>query len=267
MKNYINEHWRPILAHNGLSDFESLWSLDAPWFEEPNRRRGGWSGVSRYDLKLPGGGERAVFIKRQENHGTPSIAHPLRGIPTFQREFKRIMNYRKYEIPTLVPVYFASRNVGSDQQAILITEDLAGFVPLDAMSAGWQRQGVPARTVRHAVLKSVANLLRTMHAHSIQHSCFFQKHVFVKINEDASVEARVIDLEKSRKRSLKTLCAMRDLYSLSRFSADWSNGDRVWFFREYLGIPRLNSYAKWLWRNIEARSLRKGRHSTETLAA
>ena len=266
MKDYVNEHWRPVLAHNGLADFESLWTLAAPWFEEPNRRRGGWSGVSRYDLKLPGGGKRAVFIKRQENHGTPSIAHPIRGVPTFSREFKRIMNYREKEIPTLVPVYFATRNSGNDQQAILITEELTDFVSLEETGAMWRKEGAPARQIRHAVLRAVAGLLRTMHAHGIQHSCFFEKHVFVRIDKGGAVEARVIDLEKSRWRPLKTLCAMRDLYSLSRFSSSWSNGDRVWFFKEYLGIPRLNSYAKWLWRNIESRSIRKGRHSRQRLA-
>lgn len=51
MKAYINERWRSILAHNGLSDFDALWKLQAEWFEEPNFRRGGWSGVSRCGIE------------------------------------------------------------------------------------------------------------------------------------------------------------------------------------------------------------------------
>jgi hypothetical protein len=256
---YINERWRQILAYNGLLDFDALWTLEAPWFEEPNRRRGGWSGVSRYELELPEGGSAAVFLKRQENHNTPSIAHPLRGVPTFLREFKRIMNYRRHGIATLEPVYFATSRSAGDQRAILMTEELTGFVSLDDRVQSWLGEGAPGRLQRRQILKAVALLLQDMHAHGICHSCFFPKHVFIRINPDDSVEARVIDLEKSRWRPLKTLCALRDLYSLSRFSSCWSASDRVWFFKQYLAIVRLTPYAKWLWRKIEARSLAKNR--------
>jgi hypothetical protein len=265
MQDYINERWQPILAYNGLSDFESLWKLEAPWFEEPNHRRGGWSGVSRYELKLPEGGCGAVFLKRQENHGTPSLMHPVRGIPTFFREFKRIMNYRSKGIPTLEPVYFASRMAGKDQRAILITEELTGFISLEDRVQSWLKEGAPNRQIRRSILKSIAVLLQDMHAHGIRHSCFFPKHVFIRLNADGTVDARVIDLEKSRWRPSKTQCAMRDLYSLSRFSSCWSGSDRLWFFKQYLGIERLTPYAKWLWRNIEKRSVKKSRIQSTSL--
>ena len=111
MKDFINERWRPILAHNGLTSFDALWKLKADWFEEPNQRRGGWSGVSRCELALPGGGMRAVFLKRQENHKARLWTHPLRGAPTFLREFRHIQHYRACGIPTLEPVYFAMHKV------------------------------------------------------------------------------------------------------------------------------------------------------------
>ena len=259
MKDFITEPWRSILAYNGLSDFESIWMLEAKWFEEPNHRRGGWSGVSRCELNLPNGGSAAIFLKRQENHGTPSWQHPVQGVPTFLREFNRIMNYRSKGIPTLEPVYFGTRRVGKDQRAILITEELSGFVSLEDRVQFWLKEGAPPRRERRCILGAVAMLLHDMHAHGIRHSCFFPKHVFTRLNADNSVEARVIDLEKSRWRPLKTLCAMRDLYSLSRFSSCWSRSDRVWFFKEYLKISHLTRYAKWLWRNIETRSLKKNR--------
>ncbi len=259
MDNFISEHWRLILAHNGLADFESLWSHKAEWFEEPNHRRGGWSGVSRCELFLPEGGTAAIFLKRQENHGTPSLRHPIRGVPTFLREFRRIMQYRSKAIPTLEPVYFGVRNVGKDQRAILITEELRGFVSLEDRVQRWLREGAPSRAIRRRILKAVATLLSDMHSHGIRHSCFFPKHVFIRVNPDEVVEARVIDLEKSRWRPIKMLCAIHDLYSLSRFSTCWSLSDRLWFFKEYLGVTRLTSSAKLLWRSIEARSVKKNR--------
>lgn len=259
MKDFVNERWRPILAHNGLTDFNALWDLEAEWFEEPNHRRGGWSGVARCELDLPEGGKRAIFLKRQQNHGTFSWRHPLRGMPTFQREFKHIMHYRECGVPTLEPVYFAMRTIGKDQRAILVTEELAGFLSMEERAQGWLEGGVPARPIRLRFLRAVAGLLAQMHAKGIQHNCFFPKHVFTRQNPDGSVEARIIDLEKSRWRPAKTLSARRDLYSLTRQSLYWSRTDRLWFFKAYLGIGRLTPYAKWLWRDVESRSLKKDR--------
>lgn len=259
MKDFVNERWRPILAHNGLTDFNALWDLEAEWFEEPNHRRGGWSGVARCELDLPEGGKRAIFLKRQQNHGTFSWRHPLRGMPTFQREFKHIMHYRECGVPTLEPVYFAMRTIGKDQRAILVTEELAGFLSMEERAQGWLEGGVPARPIRLRFLRAVAGLLAQMHAKGIQHNCFFPKHVFTRQNPDGSVEARIIDLEKSRWRPAKTLSARRDLYSLTRQSLYWSRTDRLWFFKAYLGIGRLTPYAKWLWRDVESRSMKKDR--------
>lgn len=258
MKDFINERWRSILAFNELNDFDALWKLDAEWFEAPNQRRGGWSGVARCELPLPEGGSAAIFLKRQENHGTRSLLHPVNGVPTFLREFKRIMAYRGNAIPTLEPVFFGMRLRGKDQRAILATEELTGFVSLEDCVQGWMRDGVPPRAERLPILKAVAELLRKMHDHGIRHGCFFPKHVFIRTDADGSVEACVIDLEKSRRHPLRVMCALRDLYSLSYYSSSaWSRADRIRFFKQYLGIPRLDAYAKWLWRSVVARSARK----------
>ena len=259
MKDYVNDRWRSILTHNSLSDFESLWRLKAPWFEEPNHRRGGWSGVSRCELSLPEGGVCAVFLKRQENHRARLWSHPIHGAPTFLREFNHIMHYRRCGVPTLEPVYFGMRKIGEDHRAILVTEELTGFVSMEDRVQVWRKEGAPSRRVRLGMLREIAKLLRGMHTHGIQHNCFFPKHVFARVNPDSSVDVRVIDLEKSRWRPSKTVCAIRDLYTLNYHSMCWSRSDRLWFFKQYLEIERLTSFAKWLWRTISARSIRKRR--------
>ncbi|MBK7355699.1 lipopolysaccharide kinase InaA family protein [Propionivibrio sp.] len=263
MKVFINERWRSILTHNGLSDFDALWKLEADWFEEPNFRRGGWSGVSRCELNLPEGGKCAIFLKRQENHRARLWTHPIHGAPTFLREFRHIIHYRKCGVPTLEPVYFAMRKVGKDHRAILVTEELTGFVSMEDRVQTWLKEGAPPRAVRLGMLAEISKLLRTMHEHGIQHNCFFPKHVFARINPDKSVDVRVIDLEKSRWRPSKTVCAIRDLYTLNYHSLCWSRTDRLWFFKSYLELTRLTSFAKWLWRTVTARSVRKGRVSAQ----
>ena len=76
-----------------------------------------------------------------------------------------------------------------------------------------------------------------------------------------SDEARVIDLEKSRRHPLRVMCTLRDLHSLNYYSQSvWSRTDRLRFLEKYLGIPRLNGYAKWLWHSLESRFGKK-RHA------
>ncbi|MDR0576905.1 MAG: lipopolysaccharide kinase InaA family protein [Candidatus Accumulibacter sp.] len=260
MKDFINDRWRPILAFNGLDDFDALWKLDAEWFEAPNERRGGWSGVARCELPLPDGGTAAIFLKRQENHQTRSLAHPLRGVPTFLREFRRIMAYRGKAVPTLEPVYFGMRGggeKGGNRRAILATEELTGFVSLHDYERAWPREGIPPRRERQDILRAVAELLRKMHAHGIRHGCFYPKHVFVRVHPGGPAEARVIDLEKSRWRP-RFLCAPRDLYSLNHYASPaWSRADRIGFLKRYLDIPRLDDRAKRLCRAVAALSARK----------
>lgn len=269
MRDFVNERWRPILAHNGLSGFDALWKLEAQWHEAPNYRRGGWSGVARCELPLPEGGRRTLFLKRQENHGTFSLWHPLSGEPTFLREFRRIQHYRACGIPTLEPVYFAMRRSGGKHRAILATEELTGFASMEDRVQRWLREGAPAHPIRLRYLRAVAALLRGMHDHGIQHNCFFPKHVFVRMGADGQVEARVIDLEKSRWRPLRLFCSLRDLDTLNRYSPEWSLSDRLRFYKAYLQIDRLTPFAKWLWRRIAARAARKnrGRPAGRSLAA
>lgn len=259
MKDFISDKWRAILEFNHLADFDALWALDAEWFEPPNHRRGGWSGVARYEMSLPGGGKAAVFLKRQENHNTRSWRHPITGIPTFLREFSRIMEYRHCGVSTLEPVFFGVRAHGGDQRAILMTEEMAGFTSLSDLGHAWKSSGFPQRDVRKQIVVAVADLLRRMHDHHIRHGCFFTKHVFVRLSE-GQAEAKVIDLEKSRRHPLRMACAVRDLYSLNHAPAqEWRVTDRLRFLLCYLGTERLSPGAKRLWRKVAAVSARKRR--------
>jgi hypothetical protein len=51
LKQYwVSPELKPILKSAGLLDIESVSQREFDWFEAPNRRRGGWSGVSKIVL-------------------------------------------------------------------------------------------------------------------------------------------------------------------------------------------------------------------------
>ena len=249
MLEMVTEQWRGILAANDLAGFDQLWALEAGWFEPPNRRRGGWSGVSRYHLRRSDGSRVGVFIKRQENHGFRSLRHPLRGVPTFVREMSNIERYRHCGVPALEPVYYAWREYQGRQQAILITEELAGYRSLRDIEQDWHREGRPSRGERLAVLHAVADLVRRMHACGLQHNCLYAKHVFLRCDQ-GEWTARVIDLEKTKRPWCRSAARVRDLSTLSRYSTGWNRSERLRFFLRYLGQPRLTPAAKRLARRV-----------------
>lgn len=248
---FLNTDWQQIFADNNLADFDALWDLKAKWFEEPNVRRGGWSGVVRVELDSPQG-KVGVFIKRQENHITKTLLHPFKGRPTFEREFKSILQLRKHNIPTLEPIFFSSRNLNGNLQAILITKELSGYIPLE--SDRFLATGDLLKDAKHKyqLFSDVANTVRVMHHHNYQHNCLYLKHLFIKADGD-SWKVKMIDLEKLKWRFFKRKAIFRDLYSLHRHAKGWSTKDHVAFFKIYLQEEKLSAQSKKLWHAIATR--------------
>lgn len=256
MKDFIASGWQLVFEYNGIHSFEDFWKLDAAWLEEPNKGRGGWSGVARCELSLPGGGTARVFLKRQENFVTRTLRHPIRGLPTFAREFRNIVLYQEYAIPSLTSLYFACRQQNGKLRAILITEELTGFRSLEELEREWQ-QSRPGAPVRHLVIRSVAALLRQIHSHQLRHNCFYPKHIFIRIGPGARIESRVIDLEKTKWLPFGLNRGWQELATLNRHARGWSRTERLRFFKEYWQVNQLNPELKGIWHKLERRLQRK----------
>jgi len=240
LKTYcvVSDNDREILEYNGFGSFESLWDAKRDWFEEPNFRRHGWSGVSQHVLKRPKGGSLTVFIKRQQNHNFHSILHPLRGFPTAYREYRNICKLKERGIPCSNLVFYGHRKNGGQWQAILITRALTGYKPLEDALDLIEQDDVAAR---RALLASVARTLSRVHRHYLRHSCLYAKHIFVRVGSPADADPRgehefdsvLIDLEKMRIGFPLFRLALHDLDTLYRH---WNckEGDWEAFLGSYL---------------------------------
>jgi hypothetical protein len=259
MKDYITPEWEYILRFNDLDGFDGLWELQADWFEPPNERRGGWSGVVRVELALPGGGEEAVFIKRQENHKRRTLRNPVFGEPTFAGEINNILHLRKAGVPTLDPLYYAQRKNKGKWRAILVTRELAGFRPLDEVMMEWDEQGWgKSVSVRRKLLTTLANIIRIMHKEKLVHNALYPKHVFVRMAEGRAPEVSLIDLEKMRYSITQELAMKRDLDTLNRRTGYWSNTDRLRFIMSYFGLNDLTAEGKNICRRLKKTRARQG---------
>lgn len=258
MPDFIAHDWKPLLDVNGLGDFEAIWTLDIGWFEAPNERRGGWSGVSRCELELPEGGSTGIFIKRQQDHVYRSLQHPVRGMLTFAREFANLQRYRSLCIPTLEPLYFAVRKGGGHRRAILVTRELSGYAALDRCVECWDVEGFPELPRRRELITRVAAAAASLHRHHLQHNCFYPKHIFIG-EVDGGVDVRIIDLEKTKWRLSKARASLRDLDTLNRHSPGWSRTDRLRFLLDYYRQDRVDARVRKTWQRLAARQRSKQR--------
>lgn len=260
MKEFYGNNWQKILNENDMGDFDALWRLDAGWFEKPNQRRGGWSGVSKIKLVLPGGGETGAFLKRQENHISKAILHPIKGVSTFQREFQNIQCFIKKGLPTVDPIYFACRDQEGALQAILITRELEGYQPLSANQFCSNGEIMGDKRERTAILRSLATMMRKMHGYHLQHNCLYAKHVFVKKIGD-TWDVRLIDLEKLRWRLFKRSAILRDIGTLYRHGPFYQQklSSQLLFLKVYMGELKLSEASKSIWRAVRKSAvLKKG---------
>jgi len=251
--HYISEKWRDILTFNNLDTHQKIWALEAEWFEEPNHRRGGWSGVSRIELQLPEGGSMGVFMKRQEDHVTRSLTHPFKGFSTFFREFQQIRAFNENSIPSLDLLYFENWQEEGHQRAVILTKELTGYYPLSSGQFQPGGEFVSSKEKKLKLFNKLALLMQAMHVKNFQHNCFYLKHIFAQPLDNGDVDLAVIDLEKVKKRYIKQKAIFRDLYTLNRHAGNWSIKDRVRFYQCYQNEKKLSKQSKKLWRAIAQR--------------
>ncbi len=252
---FQSTRYQQIFAQHQLDGFEHLWQKQIAWFEEPNQRRGGWSGVGQ--LILPSvDGELNVFVKKQQNHGRRTLLHPIKGEPTFRREFERLTFLDAQQIKAPKVVCYGEQKIDNQDCAILATETLLGFEPLDVVTQRWFSAQQKTRQQKRELLKTVALTVRAFHKAGLVHRALYPKHLFVK-NAEIKPEVAFIDLEKARFSYFFLYRAYFDLAALNRHAEHWSVSDRLYFFLQYFQVPALNKTLRFMGRQIVKRSTRR----------
>ena len=192
-----------------VKDFDFWWQLEGEWVEEPNHRRNGWSGMMRARV-----GDQVYYIKKQCNHLYRSLRHPF-GWPTTSREYQNILRLQALNIRVPTPVFHGVGCAEEGFRGLLVTKELTGFTPLDTQTQLSEAQ-------RATLAKTVGQVIGRMHQAHWQHSCLYDKHIFVRWNENTP-EVALIDLEKLRRPVLFWRAADHDLDQLARHQAIWSS--------------------------------------------
>lgn len=225
-KEMIIEKKLPQIVKTNLV-FEYFWNLPKNWFEPPNHRRGGWSGVIKHTLPSNQDITVPVFVKLQSNSVCKSIRHPFKGKPTFYREFINTQKAIKANVRALDFIYFAQRGL----DVILVSKSLEGYRDLHATLEAVNEQ--PA--LRRKILDLLSDNLLAMHKAKIKHGALYKKHVLVKIDRH-DIDIRFIDFEKSRKGRSVIDCIVRDIYTLFRHCGPLNDADHQFLMDKYHAI-------------------------------
>lgn len=217
------------------SEFEHFWRMHGEWVEPPNLRRGGESGVQR----VQSDDGRLWYIKRQTGHIYRSWLYPF-GRPTVLRERDALKGLHHLGVAAPTTVFCgAERNEQQQWRALLVTEALEGYEPLDDWYAAGGRECY-GEALHEQMLKTLADNLARMHRGRWQHSCLYIKHVFVKVSgegEQARAHVALLDLEKARKRLTARRAALHDIKQLRRHSSfntpDWEKF--IYFYQTAFG--------------------------------
>ena len=235
-KLWIASDWESTLRDAGLLDIESVSKREFDWFEAPNRRRGGWSGVTRLVLNPDAApqDQQAVFLKIQQNHfyRAPSTFFLKR--LSFAREFDALQ--------ALAPVVSCMPNLlqftqwqhDGNQGSLIITEALEGLQPFDQWLREQKNAATPHKSepIRKA-LQSIASAAREVHNAGWAHFGFYPKHAFIRKDENGNYSTCLIDLEKARQPLRSSQCTIEDVSRFLRHSPDLNNEGKVEYLRAY----------------------------------
>lgn len=253
-KPFISVSAESTLRLHGLDTFDALWRVQAELVDEPNRTRGGVSGVSRLTLTDVNGRQQTFYLKRQSNYRIRTLRRPL-GELTVAREFYNIRRCAASAVPTMEAAYFAWRRQGDELQGILLTRALDGYAPLEHWFEQWAELDY---NQRQRLIRASAALVAALHARLGVHNCLYSKHIFLR-PEDEGVGVRFIDLEKLRAHGFSPWRRKRDLDALNRHSSAPSRTERLRFIMVYLGKDRVDTEVRYWVRRLVQRSARKSR--------
>lgn len=240
----VASDWRGALDAAGLLNIQAVTEREFDWFEAPNKRRGGWSGVTRIVLNpdAPETEQKAVFLKIQQNHFyiAPNTGFLKR--LTFEREYAAMSTLRP-ACPAIPEVLmFAKWTQDGNRGSILVTEALDGWHLLRDWQDGKASLPKPDQATLHKALEAIAATSRQLNQAGWIHMCYSAKHIFVRPKtDDEGFDVRVIDLEKTRKRIGLGRRTIKDSSHFLRHTPNLSDADKLHYLKAYFQTNQFSS--------------------------
>ncbi|MBN2428867.1 MAG: hypothetical protein JXK94_11080 [Deltaproteobacteria bacterium] len=235
METFCDPDFAHLLTLHHLVEFDALWDLESKEVEDPNARRGGWSGVCRLCLSDGEGKTRCFFLKRQQNQLTHCGFLLTRRL-ALRQEYASILLCKKRNLPCPDVVLYCERKHSSttngksinNHQAMLITPALDDFTPFSEIVSRWS---ILDETIRHHHLQELARLIADLHKNRLSHNALNPNHLFINLTKDQKI--KMIDMERMSFQIFRAKCRLKELETVLRTAGVFSAEETSFFLSKY----------------------------------
>jgi hypothetical protein len=259
---WLDRDYQPPLEQAGLLNFDAVMATSEGRCMRALVDRENW----RLDLHVGCSRPRGMFLKK---HHVRSLWSRFRarlgngpGATPGRVEAENVRRLTAEGIDVMRLVAYGEKlHPNGLLESFVITEELAGFTPLDE----FLRRRFPDQQAESGrrrdrdldrLIRQVADVTRRFHAAGYNHRDLYCCHFFIKEPRPGEFEIRMIDLQRVQHRQrFRRRWLVKDLAQLA-WSLPWDRikcTQRLAFIRYYLGIERLRPRDKRLIRQILAK--------------
>jgi len=260
-----------LLAREGLVDFDTVMNFEkGELFAAKQSRK-----VSSFTLADGSGGQVKLHLKRHRQTPLQALEGLLklqRPIVNARREWRMTLRLRCLGIATPVPVAFGERRRwGLERESFTLTLD----IPDAARLEDYIRDRFPPdggrspgqRELARWIISEVARIARTLHGAGFNHQDLYLGHFFVQERAGTRTMFLIDHQRVFERRRLPLRYRIKDvgqLYYSSRKFPQITPGDRMSFFKAYLGLDahqRLDHRHRRFMRLVVRKARRIERHA------
>ncbi len=210
---------------------------------------------------------QTFYIKCHQGIGWQEIIKNLsqmkRPILGATNEWLALHKLKALGIPTLMPVAFGKRGMNpARQRSFLVTLDLGPNISLEDLTSQWQ-QSPPDPVTRYHVIKSLAQIAKTLHDNGLNHRDFYLCHFLLRQRDLKNTSLAciyLIDLHRMQiRRRTPKRWKIKDLGSLyfSAMDIGLTNRDILRFIHHYSdrSLSQTLRQDKTFWAKVHSRAV------------
>lgn len=262
----INAEFKNFLKKNNIDTYEAIWGIKNGQYIKKIKNRS----VIRIEI-VEKNRTRVFYLKRYNRKyigilRLPALFLSKTFVSEGRKEFVNICNFRKCNLPTVVPAAAGEKyNSFFRIDSFILTEDCSPFLPLrDLLETNPAFfKGKEGEERKKNLIKGIALLAKSMHNKGLNHRDFNSTHILVNYDSGSNIpQVSLFDMQRVDKNRLLSFRWMikslaRTLYSLPK--EIFNEKDRIYLFLSYKEKTRLNIIDKiqWGWINRKTEKIKK----------
>ncbi len=268
----LNSEYQELLERAPFHSFESIWEFsNGETIKQIKARSVIRFEIRHHDIK------RTFYIKRHNSEFISlsrllSRIFPRRSLSQGRLEFENICDFRKYNLPTVVPVAAGEKfSHFFWVKSFIITEDFSPFISLESLLENRPQflSGPKGNNRKRILLKEVAVLARRMHQNGFNHRDFNATHILLNYTNGSDIpQIALFDFQRVEKRKyFRFRWKIKSIARLNYTLPDeiFNIKDKAYILLSYKDKKRFNFIDRMQWFWIERKTAKIKRHTEKMI--